>query len=178
MSEIGNGKYATFVDGTESADTIDNNNFKVTIRAGAGNDLIRNHGSYFTSGDDYLFSRRGDDASINAGTGNDSITNQGDKAILLGDDGNDSIDNRGSSSGDGVTWYCGRAVTIDGGKGNDYITNGGINVTINSGAGKDTLNVMGSTTTVTAGKGNDIISIGSAGASVEGLTLESDAKTT
>ena len=41
MATIGNAKYATFVDGTDGADTIDNNNFKVTIRAGAGSDLIR-----------------------------------------------------------------------------------------------------------------------------------------
>ena len=142
MSNIVNTKYATFVKCTESADEIENRQFRVTISAGAGNDTINNTGRYHTSGDDYLWSILSHDASVDGGAGNDSIRNQGDRSTILGGDGNDTIDNRGLSDADGVTWYSGRAVLIDGGNGNDSIENSGDSTTISSGSGDDTIRNM------------------------------------
>lgn len=49
-------------------------------------------------------------------------------------------------------------ITIDGGKGNDFITCYGLNVSINGGAGNDSL-TGGNYSTITGGKGNDVIDI-------------------
>lgn len=77
--------------------------------------------------------------------------------MLLGGDGDDTINSWGYGESYGHDMYFGRAVTIDGGKGNDYITNGGINVTINGGDGKDTVDNDRMNALISGDAGNDSI---------------------
>ena len=89
---------------------------KYTIMAYAGNDSIFNDVD-------------GNEVYIDAGAGNDSITNKGDKVTILGGAGNDII------------FHDGRAVSIDAGLGNDTIS----------------LSSSAAASSVIGGKGNDVI---------------------
>ena len=119
MSYINNETYAQYVRGTDDDDNITNNHIRVTIDAGKGDDTIDNAGSVWSDYGIYSYTRTPDDASINAGAGNDSIRNMSDRSMLLGGDGDDTINNWGFGESYGHDMYFGRAVTIDGGKGND-----------------------------------------------------------
>ena len=141
--------------GTEGNDTINNIGEEVTISALDGNDLITNDGS-------------GNESSINAGAGDDTILNNYAQDVeIIAAEGNDSIYN------------CGNYLTVDGGAGNDSITNDknfgssisgaegddvisvtdGTDITINGGTGNDTINIDSDEAFIEykAGDGNDLI---------------------
>ena len=83
------------------------------------------------------------------------ISNSTPNTLVTGTDHKDSISNTGENPGDVVD-----NVTINAGKGNDYIYSGGWNVSINGGEGDDTvINDNGKNVTVEGGKGNDLISL-------------------
>ena len=137
-----NGKYPTVsgngavISGSELNDMIDNyyaENVKITSRA--GNDEIDNSG---------------DKVTISGGDGDDIIHNTGTDVMISGGDDNDRIHNYGDNANN---------VTIDGGKGNDYISNSyASNVTINGGTGDDSIyNDDGDNVTISSGAGNDSI---------------------
>ena len=158
MSEIVNDTYAQFVRGTDDDDSISNNHIRATIDAGKGNDTIDNWLVVWDSGNSiYNSHRKPNYASIYGGAGNDSIRNQSDLSMVLGGDGNDTIDNWASGELWSNDFYMGRAVTIDGGKGNDLIINGGVNVTINGGDGKDTVDNNRMNAFINSDAGNDSI---------------------
>ena len=136
--------------GTSGGETIDNNRSGYTISAGAGNDTITNSAA---------------EVSINAGAGNDTIVNTtgGDDVSILAGDGDDT-----------VSIAAGKRLWIDGGKSADVITLSSTaqDVTISGGEGND--KIYGNTlqSTFVYGKsdgndsifgynGNDIISLGS-----------------
>ena len=78
----------------------------------------------YVLGKNYL----GDRATLDAGDGNDTITNSGCLQVIIeGGGGDDIINNDGED------------VYINGGAGNDSITNGGANVSIFGGDGNDTI---------------------------------------
>ena len=157
MSTINNETYARFITGSDYEDNIWNNNRKVTISAGAGNDTIENTGTFWADNDIYKYGRNGDNSSIDGGTGDDFIINGSDMSVLLGGDGNDTIDNWGGAGAYDYYGYAGRAVTIDGGAGDDSIKNDGINVTINGGDGKDIIENNRMNALIYGDAGNDTI---------------------
>ena len=97
--------------------------------------------------DDDDIDNRDSKVTIDAGKGNDSITNweEGSKVSISGGAGNDFIDNRDSK------------VTIDAGKGNDSIENLGDKVTIDGGTGNDTIRNLGDKVLFKYTGGNDLI---------------------
>ena len=150
-------------------DTIENGSENVTIDGGAGSDTINNwkEGNKTTiSGgddDDFITNYGGSNLSINGGDGSDTIRNEEgwywneetrmdeytvpDNATINGGAGNDNLSNGGSNS------------SIDGGKGNDYIFShaGSSNVTINAGTGDDTVRNHSANTFIESGNGDDSI---------------------
>lgn len=104
----------SIVSGTSNDDTVVNYSGNVTIKAGKGNDSIRNY-------------YEGHNSLIDGGAGNDYISNKGDKVSILAGAGNDKINNQGDF------------VLVDAKTGNDSIFSWGNNVTINSGAGNDSI---------------------------------------
>ena len=156
MSTINNTTYARFIKGTDYADSISNNNKKVTISAGTGDDYVWNEGGA---------------ASINGGTGNDKINNYGGRNVII-NGGDDTIVNWSITFAYNVTTATGRHTYIDGGNGNDSITSWGTNyVTLSGGNGDDTIENYSSVSKVYGGAGNDLIN-GNAGAHV---TIEAGA---
>ena len=152
---ITNTKSKTLVTGSAYADTLYNNATKVTIDALGGNDSISNRSS---------------GASINGGTGNDTIYNDsiygdGSRVTIIGGTGKDSISNYagnviiyGNEDSDEIyNGTGGNSVTIDGGDGSDEIDSRGANVSIKAGAGNDSIYIDGSKATVTGGSGTDSI---------------------
>ena len=91
--------------------------------------------------------------TINAGAGNDSITNFGSNVNINGGAGNDSVEN-----------WNGSSVSITGGKGNDsIILKYGSNITVDGGTGDDSIFSEVNNVTLSSGKGNDLVSLASAG---------------
>ena len=156
----------------------------VSINTGAGNDIIYNDQDWkwneekqeyeyispdnalINAGDgDNRISNSGDSSTIISGAGNDSIDNFGENVTIAGGDGDDSIDNYGNDvtinggAGDDYIYNSeGNFVSIAGGAGNDSIyNNGGDNVTINSGEGDDDISNSGGYVTISSGDGNDSI---------------------
>ena len=136
----GGGENVT-IDGGLGDDTINNGVYYALINAGASNDSIINSGASSTidggNGDDTIRNdSNGYYASINAGTGNDSIINRGASSTIDGGDGNDYI--RNTYLYTIARNYYGDKVSINGGAGDDTISNeSGDNVTIDGGAGDD-----------------------------------------
>lgn len=89
----------------------------------------------------------GDGAVLTGGAKNDTINNTGAKNVNInGGEGNDSITNSGTSA------------KIDGGGGNDNISNKSSQVTIDGGEGNDYIfNDYGSTVKIDGGEGDDNI---------------------
>lgn len=130
MAVISNSTVGTLVSGTSSADTIYNTGANVTIQALGGNDSVVNHNDYIEDEDEsYMADSLGSYAKISAGDGDDTIRNE--NAYL---------------------------VSIDGGKGKDFIYNSGSTAMISGGDNNDTVqndDAWGST--ISGGKGNDSI---------------------
>ena len=121
--------------------------------------LIANDRSYVTvkgtKQDDIIYSI-GNNMTIDGGDGNDDIFIEEyrnnstfytcDNVSINSGKGNDYVSNPASSN-----------VTIDGGKGDDYIYNGGDNVSINGGAGNDSIENDRENVSIIGGNGNDCI---------------------
>ena len=152
-------------------DTIENKGSKVTIDAGTGKDSIINSGSKVSinatadnKGDLILngyYDRwwygdpvgdGGDNVTILAGSGNDTIYNyDGSKVIIEAGAGDDSIFNKSSSvlinTGDGenlVSIYGGEYITLKTGNNIDSVIVNSASVSIQSGAGKNLISLEGS----------------------------------
>ena len=111
MAVIDNTTNYTLLSGTNAADTIKSLGSSVTIDGGKGNDSITNGDVWTVYQKNYFVTHSGDNISINANAGNDSILNGGDNVTIRGGAGDDWIFNNGSN------------VTIDGGTGDDSIQN-------------------------------------------------------
>lgn len=98
---------AETITGTEGADTINNYDSGVIIRALGGRDIITN--SQYR----YNYDSQPDSVTIDAGNGNDSIHDDGEDVEIDGGDGNDFIYNTANALN----------AIIDGGKGADSIYN-------------------------------------------------------
>lgn len=129
--------------GGAGSDTITNSGKDVSIKAGAGVDVVKN---YYA-----------DDVVINTGNGADTITNYGNRVSIVAGNGNDSIDHA-----------SGTMTTIYGGNGNDFIENADENNVIYGGAGKDTVSNSGAYTFVDGGAGNDQLENDKVGATLVG----------
>ena len=125
----------------------DDNNYLI---GSSNNDSIRNLGQ---------------NATIFAGAGNDSIYNAR-TGLIQGEDGNDTIESRGLH------------VSIDAGDGNDSIRNFSSNVSIYGGAGDDTIRNESYDVTINAGEGNDSIFNSEAGKNVLFRYYEGDGNDT
>ena len=156
-------------------DSINNSGSSVTIKADEYYDDVGIERAYTvsadcddiinTSGDTVLvYAQEGDDeiynrrtvythsvyVTIYAGTGNDTIQNYGEHAVVNGDEGNDKINNE----------KHGKSSTISGGEGKDTITNSGAEeVSISGGAGRDSLYSNGQNVTINGGIDNDFIRV-------------------
>ena len=161
---ISNSAENTLITGSSYADSIKNTGSRATINSGSGNDTIintygssySNSGSYSAinsgDGDDHIFNEiYGDNTTIVAGNGNDSINNWAANSVLHGNDGNDTVSNNTSK------------VLIYGDSGNDFIYNstynGNANNTIIGGTGDDTISLSGGSNLINfnLGDGNDVI---------------------
>ncbi len=181
-----NGGENVNLSGGADNDEISNSGNKATIDGGSGNDHIFNSGEYYVGSDgdgDYETSYKvvGNYTSINGGDGSDTIENvlgrernifgeyytfSPDNTTIEGGAGNDSISNDGSR------------VTISGGKGDDSIINnrygsgeeiyGGQQVLLvyNEGDGNDYIEGFDSTSTLQIGDGTGTCSIESDGANL------------
>ena len=132
------------------------------ISVGGGDDSIRNSGSNVTidgGADDDTVSNSGSNALISVGGGDDYIWNNGDSVKIYGDEGNDTVYNG---------YYGGSNVTIDGGSGNDSISNYNGYVTINGGDGEDTIDNWGGGSSLFGGAGSDQIQNYGASSTIDG----------
>ena len=151
------------IDAGTGDDSIDNYGDSATLDGGAGKDTIWSFGSNVSigggTGSDTIFAERvygmgyeeivPENVIIDAGDGDDYVSN--DIGIIIIDlgAGNDTIDN-----------YS-RNVTVNCGDGNDYVSQFGVNSSVIGGAGDDTF-VGGdnsSNATIDGGAGNDQVSL-------------------
>ena len=102
---------------------------------------------------------------INAGEGNDYISNQAMNVTINAGAGNDTISNWSSAThlkinagagDDHIENTNGDNSTINGGSGNDVIYSGGKNLTVSGGTGNDDISIGGNST-ISGGKDNDLI---------------------
>lgn len=109
-----------------------------------GNDYIDNATASVVSGKTTYV---GENVTIDAGTGNDTVLSSGGQASIVGGTGDDSINSSGSTS------------FLDGGAGNDEFIVAGADVTVDGGDGNDKISLTAdaSATSIEAGKGNDTI---------------------
>ena len=180
---INNTLSGSSVVGTEGNDTINNNAQNVTLNALDGNDLITNNGSgnetsiNAGAGDDTILNNHAQEVEITAAEGNDSIYNSGNDVSISAGAGNDTITNdkgfyssiSGAAGDDLISVTSSTDSTIDGGAGNDTITNDkGSYSSISGAAGNDLISVASSTdSTINGGAGNDTIKIDSDDTSIE-----------
>ncbi|MBE8953894.1 MAG: calcium-binding protein, partial [Quinella sp. 1Q7] len=158
------------IDGGLGNDTIDNSGNKVTLDGGTGSDSINSKGDsvkiFGGADNDIILVEKTSDynwdievweftyhdkATIDGGTGNDSIKNENSNASINGGTGNDTIENHGDKT------------ILQGGAGSDmlingeYFSSGGVKVSISGGDGNDTLTNSGSNSVLYGGAGNDLI---------------------
>ena len=148
------------ITGSSSADSISNYGNSSSIFGYEGNDFIYNDvhtitgtGSVYTGDNSFIQGDEGDDSignwaknvTIYGGTGDDKINNGGTQTYIDGGDGNDSInlyEVEITTPGDEEYRYP-TNVTINGGKGNDYISMSGYNgnaiLQYSKGDGNDTI---------------------------------------
>ena len=148
-SNINNSKNFTQLIGTDYNDTIKNAGNTIFVNVGSGQDSVYNTGY----------------AMIDAGNGNDTITNYGNYSKIIGGAGNDSIYNRANGvfiygdAGNDNIYFSGQSSYVLGGADNDsiYVTGSGNHV--HTGDGNDTVSLTSSATatTITGGKGDDVI---------------------
>ena len=157
----GNGKNSS-ISGGAGDDTLSNSKAdNVTLSGGGGNDRLWNNGAKnilfdgdtgndviyngiiygYGSGTLGAFTLSPDNATINAGDGDDTITNYGGSTSILGGAGNDSIINKVLTEWTGKFISSADGVTISGGAGDDFIENEGANAlfTYDLGDGNDTI---------------------------------------
>ena len=142
-----------YIDAGNDADSIFNVSKYATIKGGAGNDKITNsqvsNVENINGSNSLIDGGSGNDSILNlsynanstllGGIGQDSIWNEASNVTIDGGDDNDSITN--GSRGDGSTTQT-NAVFINGGKGDDYISDyNGINSIINGGTGNDRISL-------------------------------------
>jgi hypothetical protein len=127
---------------------------ELTLRAGAGNDVIEVAPTVSVNivveggdGDDIITTGAGDDR-IDGGAGDDTILSGDGRDDIFGNSGNDVI-----TGGDGVN-------IIHGGDGNDRITAGAGTNFIEGGAGDDIIHGGGASDILSGGVGNDRITVG------------------
>ena len=107
-----------------------------------------------TSGNDYLQNMEGNNVTINAGEGNDSVYNDASNVSIFGGNGNDSIKTGAPEDSSNLNAY------IDGGEGNDRIYNYGSDYAVIVGnLGDDYIDNWGENVLFKykEGDGNDII---------------------
>jgi hypothetical protein len=118
-----------------------------------------------TAGDDTIVCT-GTSGNVNGGDGSDSITNNGVMGNMRGGSGNDSLVNSDGATADNLYGNAGNdnilnsgTVTggIEGGNGNDTITNNGIAMVLDGGDGDDTITNNGTAGCIYGGDGDDII---------------------
>ena len=154
---------------TEGVDFYENPNAGATIFALGGNDMIMNSKDSVSidggAGDDYILNQnsyssataRTEKVTIDGGDGDDTIINWGNHSSIDGGAGNDKITNAVTSSD----------ATLDGGNDDDTIINFGSKASISGGLGNDTIQndngqeVPGNKVTIAGGKGDDLISLSS-----------------
>ncbi len=141
--------------------TINNEEGNTLLSGTSDNDTIQN-GGYWDGNWHYGYSY----VSIDAGAGNDSVSNWGKNVTIDGGDGKDTIDNYGNSvtinagAGNDSVRTTSNNIIIDMSAGNDTIHSNGNSVSINAGSGDDYIsNNYGKWATIDAGKGNDLISL-------------------
>ncbi|MBR0062052.1 MAG: hypothetical protein IJP68_11300, partial [Selenomonadaceae bacterium] len=180
---INNTLSGSSVVGTEGNDTINNTAQNVTLNALDGNDLITNNGSGNESsinagaGDDTILNNHAQEVEITAAEGNDSIYNSGNDVSISAGAGNDTITNdkgfyssiNGAEGDDLISLTSSTDSTIYGGAGNDTITNDrGSYSSISGAEGNDLISITSSTdSTINGGAGNDSIKIDSDDTSIE-----------
>ena len=124
----------------------------VTVHAGAGNDTVWGGYDYYIDGqggDDYLYANS--DSTLIGGTGDDSLNLfYSGNSYAFGGDGNDSLVTGGNQF---------EHTTLDGGAGDDTISNVNIYTSISGGAGNDYIKNDPETSalTINGGTGNDTI---------------------
>ncbi len=163
----------TIVSGTPADDSIWAGGVEyVTVNAGAGNDTVWGGYNFYIDGqgdDDYLYAMS--NSTLIGGTGNDSLLLfYSGNSYAFGGDGNDSLVTGGNQY---------EYTTLDGGAGDDYISNVNIRTSISGGAGNDSISNDSNTSALTiyGGTGDDTITLSNGGGNVvqynsgDGLSL-------
>lgn len=150
MANIYNSKLNKVVNGTSDDDSIKNGYYSNYYEYTAGNDSTISAGD----GDDTI-ENYGNHVSINTGAGNDSVYNYGGSY-------NSDYATIDTGAGDDSVYNSGYSVTIAAGAGNDRISNTGSNVSIAGGTGNDSIYNHGDSVTINGDRGNDYISISGA----------------
>ena len=154
-------------------DYINNNIDENTLQGSSGNDYIENG---YTSGG----LNSGDNVTISAGTGKDTINNRGNSVYIDTGDGDDIVNNYssdttiiGAGGKDSIKLHNARASVLAGDD-SDYVNNDyrGYGSYISGGAGSDTLLNSASVVAVYGEDGDDYIYNGSSG---RGSTLSGGA---
>lgn len=153
----------TIVSGTPADDSIWAGGVSeyVTVSAGAGNDTVWGGSYHYIDGqgdDDYLYANAY--STLIGGTGNDSLLLfYSGNSYAFGGDGNDSLVTGGNQY---------EYTTLDGGAGDDYISNVNIRTSISGGAGNDSIynDPYTSALTITGGTGDDTITLSNGGGNV------------
>ena len=153
----------TVVSGTGADDSIwaGGSSQYVTVYAGAGKDTVWG-GQYFYidggSDNDYLYAMS--NSTLIGGTGDDSLDLfYSGNSYAFGGDGNDSLVTGGNQY---------ENTTLDGGAGDDYISNCNIRTSISGGAGNDSISNSpnSSALTIYGGTGNDTVTLANGSSNV------------
>lgn len=156
---VGPGAGNDYVEGAESADTIDGLGGDDIIFGRAGNDML--------SGGDGIDNVEGGDGNdvVNGDAGDDTVSGGLNDDIIRGGDGNDYAE--GDAGNDNINGDAGDD-TLDGSLGNDIVRGGDGNDTIIDGAGggsnqlfgdagNDVFTPIGGLNFINGGTGNDIV---------------------
>lgn len=137
-------------DSVENVGDNDGYNYSLSAESIAASD----HYGHFVSinggaNADFITNEEGNNVTIRADAGNDTINNRGSKVTIYGGAGNDSINIAN-----------GQMTSVDAGSGNDIIINDGSEISIIVGKGNDFLNIGYSDySSINGGTGNNLISI-------------------
>ena len=153
MAYVENDRGRTLISGSAIADDLRNWGENVTIRAGGGDDTVRNYGGrgmlYGESGTDNIRNENADNVTVDGGSGDDYILSTIGNNVFL----------NGGSDYDEVRSYNGNNVTLFGGDDNDRLYNlYGAYASLNGGDGNDWVdNYNSEFGTLTGGAGDDYI---------------------
>ncbi len=152
---LGLGGKNTSISAGEGDDTITNYADNVTINGDTGNDCIENFVIYGWGSKIGEYTISPDNVKINAGDGDDTITNEGNYVSISGGAGNDVILNvtrREYDTNEIIT--SPDCATIDTGEGNDTIINEGNNVKFIYSGGQDIIQGFKNNSTLKIAYGN------------------------